>query len=193
MLDAASLISGGFSQTFSGSGDAAVAANAEKQKYRKTTAPTLFMGRTMNIKAPTEKPDGEPILEFGEDNENAELAALLGEEIAARFGPRGEAPLAIVARDPAGGLIGGLNGVTHWRWLYVRHLWVAPAFRGQGIGAQLMRAAERKAVERNCVGLYVDTFDSGLSAFYRRCGFTAAGRIEDFPPGAARLYFSKKI
>ena len=33
-------------------------------------------------------------------------------------------------RDGAGALIGGLNGVIHWRWLYIRHLWVAEVGAG---------------------------------------------------------------
>lgn len=125
--------------------------------------------------------------------ESAELAARLGEEIAARFGPRGETPVSIVAHDPQGTLVAGLNGASHWRWLYIRHLWVAQSQRGSGWGRRLIAEAERVAEERGCVGLYVDTFDPRAAAFYEALGFTRAGEIVGFPPGHARCFLSKVL
>ena len=31
-------------------------------------------------------------------------------------------------------LAGGLDGHIHWRWLYVRQFWIAPLWRGKGLG-----------------------------------------------------------
>ncbi|MFO1125425.1 MAG: GNAT family N-acetyltransferase [Methylocystis sp.] len=128
-----------------------------------------------------------------EPTESAELAARLGEEIAVEFGPRGETPLCIVARNPQGTLLAGLNGVSHWRWLYVRHLWVERSQRDRGWGRRLIAEAERIAGERGCVGLYVDTFDPGAAAFYEALGFTRIGEIAGFPPGHARFFLSKLL
>ena len=33
--------------------------------------------------------------------------------------------LAIFIRDDRGAIVGGLNGHTHWSWLFISHLWVA--------------------------------------------------------------------
>jgi len=137
-------------------------------------------------------PDEKPALEI-EAGECAELAARLGAEIAARFGPREETPLSIVARDGAGALIGGINGATHWRWLYVRHLWVAEAQRGGGLGRRLMEEAERIAVARGCIGVYIDTFDPRAAEFYVRAGFARVGAIADFPPAGRRIFLSKRL
>lgn len=128
-----------------------------------------------------------------ETSESAELAARLGEEIAARFGPRDEAPVCILAHDPMGTLVAGLNGVSHWRWLYIRHLWVAQTQRGRGWGRRLIAEAERIAGDRGCVGVYVDTFDPQAVAFYEALGLTRAGEIVDFPPGHARFFLSKLL
>lgn len=128
-----------------------------------------------------------------EATESAEIAARLGAEMAAHFGPREEAPLSIACRDGAGALIGGLNGVTHWRWLYIRHLWVAEAQRGKGLAARLMETAERAALARGAIGAYIDTFDPRVAAFYERRGFSRAGEIADFPPGGRRIYLSKRL
>jgi GNAT superfamily N-acetyltransferase len=125
--------------------------------------------------------------------ESPEIAARLGAEIAARFGPRDEAALSVVCRDAAGALIGGLNGVTHWRWLYIRHLWVAEAWRRQGLAKKLIAAAEREALARGAMGAYIDTFDPAVASFYERLGYARCGEIEGFPPGGRRIYLNKRF
>ncbi|RTL87739.1 MAG: GNAT family N-acetyltransferase [Hyphomicrobiales bacterium] len=125
--------------------------------------------------------------------ESAEVAARLGAEIAARYGPREEAPLSLVMRDGAGALVAGLNGLTHWRWLYIRHLWVAPARRREGLASRLIEAAERAACDRGAIGGYIDTFDPRVAAFYLRRGFSQVGEIADFPPGGQRIFLSKRL
>jgi len=35
-------------------------------------------------------------------------------------------------------ILGGANGYTHWRWLYVSHLWIDGTHRRQGAGRQVM-------------------------------------------------------
>lgn len=139
-------------------------------------------------KTPVENPGFEI-----EAAESADVAARLGAEIAARFGPREEAPLSIVMRDGAGALLGGLNGVTHWRWLYIRHLWVAESQRGRGLATKLMESAERAALARGAVGAYIDTFDPGVARFYERRGYARIGEIADFPLGGRRIYLGKRF
>jgi GNAT superfamily N-acetyltransferase len=128
-----------------------------------------------------------------ETGESAEIAARLGAEIAAQYGPRDETPLSILARSAGGELIGGLNGIAHWRWLYIRHLWVAATARGDGLGRQLMAAAEAQARALGCVGMYIDTFDPRIAAYYERAGFARVGEIVDFPPGGQRIYLNKPL
>jgi len=125
--------------------------------------------------------------------ETQEIAERLGAEIVARFGARAERPLAIVARDGEGAVVAGLNGASHWRWLYVRHFFVEPVWRGRGLGRRLLAQAEQAARARSCVGVHLDTFAEGAAAFYERCGFVRCGRIENFPPGAARIFLSKAL
>lgn len=127
------------------------------------------------------------------ERESPAVASALAVEIAARFPPRDETPFSILAHDGAGALVGGVNGATHWRWLYVRHLWVAPQLRGHGLGRHLLERAEGMAQTRGCVGLYLDSFDPSTISFYERCGFSSCGAIEDFPPGHSRIFASKRI
>jgi GNAT superfamily N-acetyltransferase len=127
-----------------------------------------------------------------EDEAARYVAAALGADIDARFPAKNERPLVIVARE-ADEAIAGLTGVSHWRWLYIRRLWTAPAHRGRGLARRLLAKAEAKAEQRGCVGLYIDTFEEEVARFYERTGFARCGRIEDFPPGGARIFLQKRL
>jgi ribosomal protein S18 acetylase RimI-like enzyme len=120
------------------------------------------------------------------------VAASLAAEIAAGFGPPNGLPLSIVA-SAGDAVVGGLNGVSHWGWCYIRHLWVQADWRRRGLGHRLLAEAETQARARACVGLYVDTFDPGAAAFYERAGFARFGGIEDFPPGHTRIFLRKRL
>ena len=120
------------------------------------------------------------------------VASSLASEIAAGFGPRNESPLSIVAKAGEA-VVGGLNGSTHWGWCYIRHLWVQADWRRGGLGRRLVAEAESEARVRECVGLYVDTFDAGAATFYERAGFDRFGRIDNFPPGHTRTFLHKRL
>jgi ribosomal protein S18 acetylase RimI-like enzyme len=127
------------------------------------------------------------------DNSGAvRVAAALAAEVAADFGPRNELPLSIVAYE-ADAVVGGLNGSTHWGWCYIRHLWVQSDRQRQGLGRRLLAQVEAEARARQCVGLYVDTFNPGAVIFYKAAGFELVGRIDDFPPGHARTFLRKTL
>jgi GNAT superfamily N-acetyltransferase len=145
----------------------------------------------------TTKPELEkPMIRVNYDSEDekgpALVAASLGAEIAARFGPRNESPLSILAYDDDS-LVGGLNGCIHWRWFYIRQFWVEASWRGRGVGGRLLVRAEAEARAQNCVGLYLDTFDPASVKFYQQRGFMLFGRIDGFPPGSARSFLHKKL
>jgi GNAT superfamily N-acetyltransferase len=128
-----------------------------------------------------------------DEKASAFVSQSLAGEVAARYGPRDEAPFSILAYDEAQIVVGGLNGASHWGWRYICHFWVAQGWRGRGVGRSLLQRAEIDARAQNCVGLYLDTFDPGAAQFYERCGFAPFGRIEDFPPGHARIFLYKKL
>jgi GNAT superfamily N-acetyltransferase len=139
------------------------------------------------------RPEAEMTLLYDGLRESPALAAALGREISARYGPRDEHLFSFILRDRAGTMIGGINGAAHWSWFYIRHLWVAPERRRQGLARTLLKAAETKAREAGAAGLYIDAFDPAVAALYERCGFVRAGVIEGFPPGAARYFLFRKL
>lgn len=110
-----------------------------------------------------------------------------------RLGPANEQPVRIVARDDAGAIVGGLLGHTRWRWLYVGTLWVLDSARGQGLGTQLMQAAEEMARERGCTHVSLDTFEYQARPFYEKLGYKLFGTLEGYPPGYRQFYLTKAL
>jgi hypothetical protein len=53
--------------------------------------------------------------------------------------------------------------------------------------------AEDLAREKNCVGIWLDTFDFQAPDFYRKHGFSEFGQLQDYPPGHQRLFFHKRL
>jgi len=151
------------------------------------------MARIMAEASQEKRPAADIALYYDAARENPAVAAALAAEIEQRFGPRDENLFSFALRDAQGALVGGLNGAAHWSWFYIRHLWVAPERRGEGLAALLLKAAEAKARERACLGLYIDTFEEPVAAFYERRGFRRAGAVPDFPPGAARFFLYKPL
>lgn len=101
--------------------------------------------------------------------------------------------LAIFIRDDGGVIAGGLDGYTHWGWLFISHLWLTEALRGRGYGTQLVEQAEQEAIQRGCHGAYLDTFDFQALGFYRKLGYDVFGVLEDFPPGHRRYFLQKRL
>ena len=85
--------------------------------------------------------------------------------------------LCLVGRDASGEIQSGLVGVSAVNWLFVAYLWVAEAYRRQGIGSRLLAQAEAVAKARGCEFIYLDTFTFQAPEFYRRLGYREFGRL----------------
>ena len=87
----------------------------------------------------------------------------------------------------------GIRFVLAFDWLFVNWLWVADPYRKHGIGSQLMGGAEAAAQAHGCRAAYLDTFTFQAPKFYQRLGYREFGRLDDFPPGHSRIWFSKAL
>jgi ribosomal protein S18 acetylase RimI-like enzyme len=101
--------------------------------------------------------------------------------------------LAIWVRDADSAIVAGLVGKTHWGWLYISHLWVDEALRGQGYGRKLILNAEEVAKQRNCSHAYLDTFSFQALGFYESLDYQIFGVLENFPPGHQRYFLQKNL
>lgn len=102
-------------------------------------------------------------------------------------------PFALLLPDDSGAVIGGLWGHTAYSWLAIDMLVVPEPLRRQGIGSELVRAAEVIARERGCVGMQVASFDFQAPQFYQRLGFRVFGVQQNHPPGHRHVYLSKRL
>ena len=102
-------------------------------------------------------------------------------------------PIALLVRDESGEILGGLYGRVFYRWLYIDLLSVPEQGRGQGIGSTLMQMAEDLAREKDCLGVWLDTFEFQAPEFYKKCGYSEIGHIADYPPGHKHFFFQKRL
>jgi ribosomal protein S18 acetylase RimI-like enzyme len=102
-------------------------------------------------------------------------------------------PIGFFLKSPRGEWLGGLIGYIWGGWLHVNFLWVSESLRGQRHGTRLMDAAEAMAKERGAFAATLETFTSQAPDFYAKRGYTVCGRIDDYPPGHAKLFLSKRL
>lgn len=121
------------------------------------------------------------------------IVAGLNEHSATHGVTFGKRPLCVSVRDAQGTLVGGLTGHTLGDWLYIRLLWVSLAARGHEVGTRLLRAAEHDAMERGCVGAYVDTFSFQAQGFYEKQGYGVFGSLTPFWGEHTRVYLKKTL
>ena len=124
-------------------------------------------------------------------------AATIARELLAfnevRIGPADEQPMQFVVRDEAGVIVGGLLGVTRWKWLYVAKLWLDERLRGRGLGTQLLQMAEDEARRRGCTGASLDTFEHQARPFYEKLGWELFGTLEGYPAGTRQYFLQKRL
>ena len=102
-------------------------------------------------------------------------------------------PLSLLVRNDQGEILGGLYGRFFYQWLFIELLSVPEQGRGQGIGSRLMQMAEDMAREKECIGIWLDTFDFQAPQFYKKLGYSELGQIVDYPPGHKRFFFQKRL
>lgn len=101
--------------------------------------------------------------------------------------------IGISVRDRAGRMVGGLKGITALGWLYVSNLWLDEGYRGQGLGSDLLRRAERQAVARGCRRSCLSSFSFQAPDFYLRHGYEVFGQLEDYPDGETLFFLRKAL
>lgn len=127
-----------------------------------------------------------------EEERTAILAPLRAHNVA-NAGPSTFEPIALLVRDEHDAILGGLYAHTFYRWLFIELLAVPEQGRGKGIGSQLMQKAEDLAREKDCVGIWLDTFSFQAPEFYKKLGFSECGEILDYPLGHKRHFFQKRL
>ena len=133
-------------------------------------------------------------------NEQSDIAAVIEAALLAslaRVNTQAENNgLVLVSRGPGGALAGGVIGHTSYGWLLIKVLWVDEAYRGAGLGKQLMAQAEGRARDAGCHSAWLDTSSEPAHAFYSYLGYTDFGLLEnadDQHPAGHHRWFMKKV
>jgi GNAT superfamily N-acetyltransferase len=86
------------------------------------------------------------------------------------------------------------------RWGRIVALVVSPACRGQGIGRQLLEAAEKAASELGCIAMEVTSARSRAEShsFYQNLGYQewgdrSARYLKDLVPGASKVAYASRF
>lgn len=111
----------------------------------------------------------------------------------ARTGVSDWHPLGFFLRNSRGEWLGGLTGYIWGGWLHVNLVWVSETLRGKGHGTRLMDAAEALALERGAFSVTLETHSFQAPDFYAKRGYQVFGRLEDYPPGHAKLFLRKRL
>jgi len=101
--------------------------------------------------------------------------------------------LTILLRDDAGRLRAGLHGWTWAETLGVEALWVRDDWRGRGLGARLLQAAETEARRRGCRHGFLQTHSYQAPDFYRRHGWETLAEVPGYPGDTTRVLFRKRL
>ena len=101
--------------------------------------------------------------------------------------------LCVFARDNEGNIIGGVTARTYWQYLDIKFLWVHERHRKEGLGSEIMLAAEAEARNRGCTGAFLDTFSFQARGFYERLGYAEFGRLSGFSGKHDRHFMRKSL
>lgn len=101
--------------------------------------------------------------------------------------------LACFARAASGEVRGGLKARQWGAAVEVQQLWVDERHRRRGVAARLLKTLEQAVIERGAAVIYLDTFSFQAPAFYGRCGYETAARIDGFPDGIGKYLMVKHV
>jgi GNAT superfamily N-acetyltransferase len=126
------------------------------------------------------------------DDDSAALRDALHEFNYAATGYRDGRSLSCFIRA-AGELVAGIDGFTWGGYARVDYLWVAEPLRGQGLGSQLLTAAEDEARRRGCMTIVLDTHSFQAPGLYRKHGYIEIGTTLETPRGHTQTMFQKDL
>ena len=89
----------------------------------------------------------------------------------------------LTAKDEAGKMVGCVYLLKQCSQLYLGMLTVAPHMQAQGIGKELLFAAEKYGRDINCTSVVMTVIDkrTELIGWYKRHGYQSSGEIRPFP------------
>lgn len=97
------------------------------------------------------------------------------------------------ARDATGRLLGGVILQSYWLETYVELLWLSAKARREGLGAKLLKEAERRARRRGSRLIHLNTYSFQAPGFYEKLGYRRFGGLAGSPAGKRRYFYFKRL
>lgn len=101
-------------------------------------------------------------------------------------------PIAVQIKND-GNIIAGGAGRTFGNWLQLTTLWVSADYRGQQLGAQILKKIEEAAKNRGCIKCFVDTLNFQAMPFYQKFGYEIVWTQNDYPKTGCRYFMVKQL
>jgi len=89
--------------------------------------------------------------------------------------------------------LGGARGRTWGRCAELQLLWVDPAWRRRGLGAELVQRFEAGAAARGVELVYLETFSFQAPKLYAALGYTVATQVEGLSPGVVKYWMHHRL
>lgn len=103
-------------------------------------------------------------------------------------------PVSFAILNDALEMVGGVTAKISYGELHISLLSVDKKVQGHGLGTALMNKVETYAKVHHCHHITVTTFSYQAPEFYKKCGYTELGRVQDFPlKGVEKYYFVKYL
>lgn len=139
----------------------------------------------------------EPLQLSLEDNPSLEDLDFLEHQINSynilRVGADDYRPLALFWRNADKQIMAGLSGYTWAGFCEIPFLWVHETVRRQGLGKELISAAEKEVKARGCSLVVLNSYSFQAPDFYKKLGYEEVGHVSDCPPGQTHYYFKKYL
>ncbi len=96
--------------------------------------------------------------------------------------------------DEDGNMIAAIfAGVGSWNNFEIYMMWVDEPYRNRGIGSELLAETEREAKEHGAYFALTEGLFDWQMDFFKKNGYTEAGRLEDCPKGHCMGVFEKRF
>ena len=129
----------------------------------------------------------------GNEQDEKDIYGMLKEYNLKNREPSENVQIGVFYEDENGKKLAGLTGETFGLWLCIHYLFVSEELRTQGIGSELLKAAEDEAKSRGCKYAFVDTFSFQAPLFYLKHGYKEVFTLENYPYTEKRFYYTKEL
>ena len=103
------------------------------------------------------------------------------------------AGMGFVIHGDAGELAAATAGYSWGGIAEIKQMWVADAFRGQGLGRALLDAMIGETQRRGVGRIWVASYDFQAPGFYERAGFVRRAAFEGWPEGHVNVILCRTL